>query len=154
MSPSSVILSYMNDFVTATSQTPWFQMWSYYTLFWLTQMLLFSLKIFFFSPALKSSKFLFPEKALQSDKYKWFVSLPIRLNMQFCPLCSDNEGIVLAHGSLPPRKEKTERVQLQCPVCGWMQCKPDQCFLALWGTLPCRTSMRITTYTLVVFTFF
>lgn len=88
----------------------------------------------FFS-ALKSSEFLFPEKALQSDKYKWFVSLPIRLNLQFCPLCTDNEGTVLAHGSLPPRKERTQRAQLQCPVCGWMQCSPDQWLSGTLGHL-------------------
>lgn len=49
--------------------------------------------------------------------------------MPFCPLYSDNEGIVLTHGSLPPRKERTERAQHQCPRVA--ECSSDQCFLTL-----------------------
>lgn len=36
----------------------------------------------------------------------------------FCPLCPNKGGFVAGHGSLPPRKERTERAQRRCSCAG------------------------------------
>lgn len=78
----------------------------------------FSFEGFFFSFQ-QTWNFCFPEKTLQSDKYKRFVPAVIRLNAgMFCSLCFNNGGSVEGHGSLPPRKERTERAQCRCSRAG------------------------------------